>query len=361
MALGGAAVPAPGGPARRSPLEVPFTRTCYPFRREVVRSGMAIFRAYGNATGLSRQAGDPVTAPDGLPDHRVEIHVFRNGDAASAFVDGLALAGNPNKLAFDHEHGSEDDNRTVLVARLDEPRPPGTSLADCLPVIRHEALDLDHRARQEAMRRIVARRDEGARVQAGRTQGLREAFAAAGLAFQDAHGGWVRTDLATFQPTDKGIEAEFRDAEDHGDPPVIRERAEAAAREAGFRPLPGHGEYEGGPYADPAAAVAAQVAFAGLCEAIVAIRKEEYQRAFMARMRATPSRRRFLAAAAEEGLAIWNHRGNLQGTAGGVTVKATEFLALERAGWIRRIDRTRAEVTPEGRAVAGIDGPAPAP
>ena len=320
-----------------------------------------LFRNPEAPTGLSLASGSPVAGPGDLPDHRVEIHVFKDGDTAVAFMAGLELAGNPNSLAWSHEPGDESANRTVLVARLDEPRPEGATLDECLPVRSHARTDHDLHAREAAMRRLQAERSEAYARERAITEPLREALRAAGIRVEDPGNGWVRTDLATFEMTPSGIQAEFEDLDDHGDPEPIRARSDEAAAAAGFRRTDAMREYAGGPYPGPAEAVAAHAAFAVLCAAIAEIRKDEHQKSFMARMRVTPARRRFLTAAAEAGISLSTRRNHLEARAGGNVAKATEFGELKRAGWIRQVDRFTAEVTTEGLEAAGLAAAAPRP
>jgi hypothetical protein len=325
---------------------------------------ITLFRALGSATGLSSCEGEPVRVPSDLPDHRIEIHRFTDENGASAFVAGLSLAGNPNKIAWDHETGTREQNRSVIVAKLDEPRPEGSDLAACLVVVEHRRGGHDQRDFEASMRRIHAERDAGCAAARERTAALRSACEAAGIRFEDASGGWVRTDHATFEPGGGSVRASFAEHDRLEETQTIAARKAEAAQAAGFRPGEGRGEYEGGPYPDAASAVAAHLSFGKLCETFDAIRKEEWQKAFMAGMRMTPSRKRFLAAAVERGrIELYRHRNNLRASAGGIEVKAGEYGDLLRAGWIESTGPHEAQVTPAGREAAGLPeaaaGPAP--
>lgn len=323
---------------------------------------MRILRNRDSATGLSRLSGEPIERVSDLPEHRVEIHAFVDAEAAAAFVAGLGIAGNPNRIAWTWEPGDSEANRTVLVARLDEPRPDGATVAECLPRIGHGRTGHDSRAHGEAMARIHAERDRAERAGAERLAPLRGALRDAGIEMHRHGNDWIAAGEATFHLRPDGIRCEFHDHDDHGDAEAIVEACREAALASGFRRTDGRGEYLGGPYASPSEACAAAAAFHALLPRFEGIRKAARHEAFMAGMKVTAARRRFLAAAIENGATLWNQRGNPQARAGGETIKASEIQQLKRAGWLREEGRSLM-VTPEGAEAAGLElpaGPAPA-
>jgi hypothetical protein len=85
-------------------------------------SGVEIFADRQARTGLSALSGLPVESIADLPPWLVEIHLFRGSAEAEAFVAGLEAAGSGNALSMTGRR-NPCLNRTVILGRLDTPRP----------------------------------------------------------------------------------------------------------------------------------------------------------------------------------------------------------------------------------------------
>jgi hypothetical protein len=315
-----------------------------------------------SATGLSFVQGEPVPGVDALPAHHVEIHAFRDADRAQAFVDGLGFA-KANGIAWTWEPESPIGMRLVLTARLWEDRAAGRKVRDVVPVVEHGSNDFEHRARVAADARRTAEdaaRREGDRV---RMQPLRKAFAAAGIAVDEACSDWVRafSGRVTVQfrrsgryEVECGVDLHRRE----GDGDLIGLYASHAAA-CGFSLDPA-APMELGTVTvdDPADAVETARRMVGTVDGFGDIAKRFWHARFMETMRVTPTIRRFIAGAAENGVSISFLRRNLQARAGGVLLKRGDVSRLVYAGWLSSDHEhfpKRIEVTEAGLAAVGLE------
>jgi len=297
-------------------------------------------------TGFSLVAGGSLRI-DELPEHRIELHVFETSDAAGAFVSGLTLAGNKNSLAWTWQPKTRDSNRAVIVARLDQARPAGDSLAEIVPVIAHDEAQYDRDERQSSLKRIEERdRQWHAQVEA-KTQSLRTALEAAGHSVTQYGANWVRTGYQTFSIEDGVYTARCGDQHEGSDHEVRFRYGEAAAA-AGVAYDPEEHDFSAGPFDGPQEAAASVNRLREAVQLAKEMRKAAWHAAFVASMKITASRRRFLTAAAEGGISITYHRAQLRAYAGNEIVGPSEFQKLVKVGWIREDSRHSANITAEG-------------
>jgi len=301
----------------------------------MVTQGVKIFRATGNRTGLSVLGGDAVTDVEGLPDFRVEIHVFRAADMAAAFVAGLEAAGLGNAMAYDWEPETTDSNRTVLLAKFDEPKAD-----EGVAVVAHGGTGHDTVSHRKAMDRIMADRASAYAVQDAEAAHVRSLLGTFHAEAVSKGPGWYRClvdgGCAVFLGW-KDKDGPFSIELDCGDLYEgnydVKELVARMAGEAGF----GVDHYDHCLNAEnvPAGEVVASIR---AMSATVAVAMEEKMRLvherFMANMKMTAARRRLLEAGQRDGIGVFVRRASRRAFAGGVEVGASEINDLIRAGWI---------------------------
>lgn len=315
-----------------------------------------------SATGLSFLQGDPVTGVDDLPSHHVEIHAFRDADRAQAFVEGLGYA-KANGIAWTWEPESAIGMRRVLTARLWEDRASGDRIDDAVPIVEHGSNDFEYRARVAADARRTAEdaaRREGDRV---RMKPLREAFAAAGIPVGESALNWVRAFeggvTVQFEPDGRyAVDCGAGFTRREGDEELIpRYAAHVAA--CGFALDPASArELETVRVDDPVQAVETARRMSEAVGGFGDIAKRFWHERFMETMRVTPTIRKFLAGAANDGVSIGYLRRNLQARAGGVLLKRGDVSRLVSAGWLTSDDDhfpRKIGITEAGRAAAGLE------
>lgn len=314
-----------------------------------------------SATGLSFVQGDPVSSVDDLPAHQVEIHVFRDADRAQAFVEGLGYA-KANGIAWTWEPESGIGLRRVLTARLWDDRAAGADVDAVVPLVEHGSNDFEHRARVAADARRTAEDAERRREDRLRMQPLRDAFEAAGVAVDEACSNWVRAfaGRATIQFKPNGgyeVECGVSLHRREGDGDLIgRYAAHVAARGFSLDPA---APMELGTVVvdDPVEAVETARRMVEAVDGFGDIAKRFWHARFMETMRVTPTIRKFIAGAAENGVSISFLRRNLQARAGGVLLKRGDVSRLVYAGWLSSDHEhfpERIEVTEAGLAAVGL-------
>ena len=319
---------------------------------------MCLFLCPNTATGLSVLSGSAIDDVSDLPDCQVELHTFRSADAAGAFVAGLDLAGSRNALAWTWQPGPDQQaNRTVIVLRLDEPRPEATNIEVAIRLVGHNETCHESTAQAAAMEKLQERRrHDDAEARAG-TASLRAAGKVAGFETYGFASDWVRMGPGIVSFERDGMVVSVADGHEGNDPSVRDRYAELAPPDARYDPQ--ERCFVSRPLNNDAEVVRTLRSFQEAVLACAQLRKEAWHATFVASMKMTTPRRRFLSAAAEGGISLAYRRNNLQASAGSLVIGATEFSMLERVGWIRR-DGMRALVTDDGLAAADLT-PAIAP
>mgnify|MGYP001037996562 CR=1 FL=1 len=319
---------------------------------------MRLFLSPATDTGLSALSGAEIEDAYALPDCQVELHTFRSSDAAGAFVAGLELAGSRNALAWTWQPGADQHaNRTVVVLRLDEPRPSTRDVESAVRQIGHDQVHYESTAQAASMEALHARRREADTEASRRTSSLRAAGKVAGFEIYGFASDWVRMGPGIVSFERDGMVVSVADGHEGNDPSVRDRYAQLVPPDARYDPQ--EHCFISRPLNNDAEVVRTLRAFQEAVLACAVLRKEAWHASFVASMKMTGPRRRFLSAAAESGISLAYRRNNLQATAGGLVIGATEFSMLERVGWIRR-DGMRALVTDDGLAAADLT-PAIAP
>lgn len=319
---------------------------------------MRLFLSSNTATGLSVQSGNEIDNVSELPDCQVELHTFRSSDAAGAFVAGLELSGSRNTLAWTWEPGAyQRANRTVVVLRLDEPRPEASDVESAVRHVGHDQVHHEATAQAASMDALQARRREAQADADRRTSSLRLAGKVAGFEVYGYASDWVRMGPGIVSFEEEGMVVTVADGHEGNDPSIRDRYAELAPVDTRYDPE--ERVFVSRPLNNDAEVVRTLRAFQDAVLGCALLRKEAWHAAFVASMKMNPPRRRFISAAAENGVTLAYRRNNLQASAGGLVIGATEFSMLERVGWIRR-DGMTASVTDEGFAAADLN-PAPAP
>lgn len=319
---------------------------------------MRLFLCPNTATGLSVLSGSVIEDVSDLPDCQVELHAFRSSDAAGAFVAGLELAGSRNALAWTWQPGADQHaNRTVVVLRLDEPRPSTRDVESAVRQVGHDQVRHESTAQAASMEALQARRREADAEANRRTASLRAAGKVAGFEIYGFASDWVRMGPGIVSFEREGMVVSVADGHEGNDPSVRDRYGELAPPDAGYDAQ--EHCFVSRPLNNDAEVIRTLRAFQDAVLACAILRKEAWHAAFVASMKMSPPRRRFISAASENGVVLAYRRNNLQASAGGLVIGATEFSMLERVGWIRR-DGMTASVTDEGLAAAELH-PAPAP
>ncbi|CAH1689176.1 conserved hypothetical protein [Hyphomicrobiales bacterium] len=314
---------------------------------------MRIFLSPATDTGLSVQSGAEVEDVSALPDCQVELHTFRSSDTAGAFVAGLELAGSRNTLAWTWQPGADQrSNRTVVVLRLDEPRPPALDVESAVRQIGHDQVHYESTAQAAAMDALQARRREADAEASRRTSSLRAAGKVAGFEIYGFASNWVRIGPGIVSYERDGMVVSVADGHEGNDPTVRDRYAELAPPDTRYDPQ--EHCFVSRPLNNDAEVIRTLRAFQEAVLACAILRKEAWHTTFVASMKMSAPRRRFVSAAAESGIRLAYHRNNLQASAGGIVIGATEFSMLERVGWVRR-DGMTAAVTDEGLAAADLN------
>lgn len=315
-----------------------------------------ILRDRSSATGLSLLSGDPIQRVDDLPDFKIELHRFRGSDAAGAFVAGLEIAASRNTLAWTWDKGSDSEaNKTVILARLDERRPDAVTVREALAEIRHDDSSYDQEAQRAAMARHWSRQQEDSQRADERTSELRKVAKAAGYSIHGYGQDWVRIGPALVSMTKDSLVVSMDDEHNDSTNEALRARYHEAAGD-GFRYDPKELQFVSSPIRGEVEALAVIRAMEGAVARCAEIRKEAWRAAFVARMKMTGPRRRFLSAGCESGIHISTGPRNSFGAyAGGIKVGQAEFNDLVMVGWIERRGM-KAVVTEAGMAAAGLPG-----
>lgn len=312
--------------------------------------GIEIFLAPGSRTGLSALGGEALAGADGLPDYRVEIHVFRGADMAAAFVAGLEAAGLGNAMAYDWEPETTDSNRTVVLAKFDEPRAD-----EGLAVVSHGATGHDTAAYRKSMDRIMADRASAYAVQDTEAAHVRNLLGPLHAEAVSKGPGWYRClvdgGCAVFlgwKDKDGPFRIELECSKLYEGNYDVKDLVGRMAGEAGF----GVDHYDHCLNAEDVSAgevVASIRAMAGIVAAALEEKARLVHERFMANMRMTASRRKFLEAGQRDGIGLFVRRANRRAFAGGIEIGASEINELVRAGWIESGDRGY-RVTDKGAA-----------
>jgi len=322
-------------------------------------SGVEIFADRQARTGLSALSGLPVESIADLPPWLVEIHLFRGSAEAEAFVAGLEAAGSGNALVHDWTPGTHASNRTVILGRLDTPRPEAAAPRDAVKVVEHRPAPHDSAAGAESHRRLLqerAARAERERLEAGPVS---RAFPGAENA--EFGRGWWRGSVGGFglQVTWDSPGGPFRVSRGCGDlfpetvdvSEAIRLAVEAAGAEADLEEREIASKCDGPDGLAEAAALVAR----GYDAARKAVETAMHE-AFVAATKMTASRRRFIEAGENDGVRLILHRGARKLRAGALEIGATEAGIMERMGWIAR-GRDGYAVTSEGIEAARAVSP----
>ena len=315
-----------------------------------------------SATGLSFVEGEPVAGVGDLPEHHVEIHVFRDADRAQCFVEGLSYA-KANGIAWTWEPGRELGNRCVVTARLWEDRPAAETIRDAVALVEHAGNDWDSRARAERDKErsaADARDREEYRV---RMKPLRDAYAEAGVKVDQAALDWTRAFegrvvIRHVEGDRYEVECGSSIVRRDGDDALIGQYV-AHAEAGGYRLHSRDLLHDFAPVTVEGAAEAVATAqrMVGSDDGFADIAKRYWHARFMETMRVTPNIRKFLTGAAEKGVRIDFVRRNVQARAGGVLLKRSDIARLVRAGWLSSDHEhfpKRIELTEAGRAAAGL-------
>jgi hypothetical protein len=288
-------------------------------------------------TGLSLVDGDPINSVGDLPEHAVEIHVLGDASLASAFVDGLRVAGTRNALVWTWQAGDLSANRTVIVARLDEPRPDAETWRDAVKVVEHARSSLDSDTISRHNKESIEQRDREYEALRAKTLPIRQAAEAAGLKVTGIFSGCVRTNEIDISFGDAGFSTRIMYIE--RPLTLTGEKIDAifaeSAAACGVKYDTEEREFAAGPFASLDDAIASAASFRAAEAACKKAFKAEYDAAFVASMRMTPSRRRFLAAGAEHGFRLRSVRCSTSAWAGPHKAGPSEYHALVRIGWIR--------------------------
>jgi hypothetical protein len=300
----------------------------------MLKDFVELYRNSSSETGLSVLGGSAIENSDDLPGHRIEIHVFRDGALAEAFVSGMHVVGLGNSVAVTHEAGTLSSNRIVIVAKFDEPAVKGDR-----PVllIEHTASKADSEAisagqkiqfEQDRMRHDQDVKDRAALVAMLETAGFSK--------FTFAH-GWLRWDegfLATWR--DAGGPFKLTKEDWHLTQGIIDGVAvakEIADRE-GIVFERDECRFVLNDLPDEKAVLAGVERLRSLSSECVAHKAKLAREQFVASVKLTPSRRRFLKAGLEMGVKRHINRGNLKARAGAFEIGQTEINTLVQIGWM---------------------------
>jgi len=319
-----------------------------------------IFRDRENRTGLSVAGGEAIEDVSQLPEFRIEVHVFINADAASAFVSGIELAGIGNNLVYDWQTGELGSNRTVIVGRLDEMRPDG-NLEEAVRIVCHKPSGLDGKAisdHLEQRSRQLRAEEERERKEAAV---VGQALAELNLSGWETGRGWCRFTIGNAIGVSvswsklKGpfkVEVAIDDllqgyidvsadlasvAEKHG---YRLDKFDACLVDEGVPDLALLGERLG--------------KVATVLEACRTRREKVYHEDFVIKTKMTASRRRFLEVAHRFGISRFHKpRSGARFKAGDLEIGQAEISTLLKVGWIEENGRGYS-VTPKGIEVSGI-------
>lgn len=313
-------------------------------------AGVEIFLSPGNRTGLSALDGQPVEDVGSLPDCLVEIHLFRSDDAAAAFVDGLEAAGLGNAMAYDWQPETTDSNRTVLLAKFDEPRADGG-----LKAVSHRPTGHDNAAHRKSVDRIFAERKVAYAIWAEEADSVKVALDGLKLSGVTHGPGWLRCNVESdfgiglfWKSKDGPFTVEMGCEELYEGDFDASAAIERVAAESGV----GHDHFERHFAVADVKASALVETIRRMGKAIgaaTAERKRLMYEDFMGRMRMTGPRRKFLEAGQRSGIMLYVHRANKRARAEGIEIGASEINTLVHAGWIEPADRGY-RVTDKGAA-----------
>lgn len=335
-----------------------------------------IYRNPYNETGLSALEGTDIDAPDDMPWHFVEIHVFRDGVAASYFLEGMRSVGLGNSMAVTRETGTTEANRVVVIARFDKPRPAANTPLECLHVIEHEPdHEPDHRARVESGKRDVEAFQVEREFRQQKATQHGEPIAAL---LQSADWDVTINPYAglTSVTARRPIANRFEVSDGRAYTVVIPHQGEKSATAQPSVLLFGEvdmvGRYheiaeshrmtldvdEGeflwdGPLESPADCAQAIETMEACVKACFEAKHDAYEEIFRAGMKVTAARRRLFAAGRDNGVQSFVNRGSQKARAGGEEIGPSEIAALVRMGWLVH-DGQRLIVTQDALEAAGL-------
>lgn len=317
--------------------------------------GLVLNRDPMTATGVTFGPGTPIDSVAQLPQHAVELHRFSSDHGAVAFLEGFALAGGCNDVVLDFSPGhGMHRNTTVVVARLSEPRPGGTTLEDCIPVFDHPAPGHVMASIAETTRRSQEHVRQNHEAAEAESAPLRKHLADADWSTDRFGTGFVQAGkdgtAGTFLWKDAAGPIEYEEIL----PQITEGTLDIAARLRSLIRASGFDIDDDG--IEVRLVISGQDGLPTALQRIEQLaidiaedRKAAWHEDFCERYKLTPSRRRLLEVAqSNDGIGTYRHRGHMRATVGGKEIPTAELHQMERRGWLSH-SGNRFRITDEGR------------
>jgi hypothetical protein len=332
----------------------------YPFAVDYAQ----LRRSMGSATGLSFVDGDPIESVSDLPPYKIEVYRFTNGREAQAFVFGVGVAGLTNTVACTWEPGTSNTvhNKSVIVAFLQEEVEADTPLSERLAVKAFKGNSWDSKAISRTVDESNQRNAENSRKAAEKEAETFAPLYAIGFKKTDAWFGdkysnpaGVTFDIDWPQGHDEGPYTVTKHCPElrQGSLDVTKEIDEAiAGTGCKFKnSLRNDITVENVSTVEEIPAVVDLITAA--LDKVEAAKKAAWRAQLERRVKLTPTRRKFLTAAADSGIRQTYHRGDTSLYAGGIKAGRTEMHDLLSIGWIETCDHGY-QISAAGREKIGL-------
>lgn len=329
-----------------------------------------LFSKPDNDTWLSALDGEALVSIDQLPSFLIEVHSFPDGTTTEAFVQGLTYVGLGNSIVFDWDVGTTTSNQIVIIGRLDEDRPAGTSINECLKFVEHSFGKHDSAAIASHLKQMTEEREIARRKAEADVKPIIDAFVAVGGSIPTGvatgfvtGSDWTRVfnsqgDLHTIHFKDAGGPYSISTSCDSlfQSHPQFKELVLSILHENGIKTDEDGFDVEMDGIATIQEVVELSEKITTVLKRAEEVKKAAILAAYVATIRMTPKRKKLLAAAhSMGGLSIYDKRRNTRARVGEYDIGQTEINELTTAGWIERGGRGFV-VTAKGIKVADIKG-----
>jgi hypothetical protein len=317
-------------------------------------------------TGLSFVEGEPINGIEDLPLFKVQVHVFQNANQAQAFVSGMTVVEQPNKVAYTWEEGTSSINAMVIVGLLQDEVAADCPYEERVFVVKLAKNDMDTNANKRFYEKLGEERTEAANSAKAEANERFAPLAALGFKLRE----YYSNALYVTDPNGIDVKLHFEHASKDGPysiefttpeftatksirgndigPALDKEIAKTRCRFGTFREQ--MNVFDVG-MDDVPAAVTELVATK---EAVEAARRAAFQEDFLAGFKMTASRKRFIDQLNKFGGRQYEHRRNTRAKAGSEDIGATELHDLLRSGWIEAGKTGGLRATDIGLQKAGL-------
>jgi hypothetical protein len=297
-------------------------------------------------TGLSFVEGEPINGIEDLPLFKVQVHVFQNATQAQAFVAGMAVVEQPNKVAYTWEEGTSSINAMVIVGLLQEEVAADCPYEDRVFVVKLTKNDMDANANKRFYEKLSEERAVSASNDKAEAEERFAPLAALGFKLKD----YFSNALYVTDPNGVDVKLHFAGNTKAGPyniefstpeftatkssrgndigPALDIEIAKTRCRFGTFRDQ--MNVLDLGMDDVPAAITE----LAATRDAVEVARRAAFQADFLAHFKMTASRKRFIDQLNKFGGQQYEHRRNTRARAGSEDIGATELHDLLRSGWI---------------------------